>query len=334
MKIMLLVLITAFSLFLTACGSDKRVVIDKHAQIPSWYLNPPKSEGSVMYALGEGKSKREAIDNALSLMASTLSVSISSTFDAKTIVKEGRVNSSEATYVNQTLSEVKKIRIVNYEILNAAKLGFKRMAVLVRADKRKVFLGLKDDLDQRFLILQNEQNSLQQEDALKKLFFYEKSLQKLADVPDILAVMKVLNQNFDQKLYLQKLHEYKNSYNTLHSKITFSLIAVPNAVMLKKPIAKGLSVEGFTLADKKDSFHYKIFINANIAKANSYGFSIARAEITLITKDNHDNVVATNLLHITGQSSQGYAIALQDLSKKFDTLVKDKGVKKVLSLNI
>lgn len=333
MKRIFLVLITAFTLMIEGCANSKRVVIAQK-QLPSWYINPPKSNAQTLYALGEGKNKREAVDNALSLLASTLSVSISSVFDAKSVVKEGSQNSNEATYVNQTKSEVQKVRITNYEILNAAQLGFRHEAVLIEADKRKVFLGLQDALEQKFLMLENEEKAVQKENALKKLSFYQKAFESLVDVPNTLIVMKVLNENFNAATYLKKMNFYRKKYNSLHSKITFSIKAASNAVMFKKLLAKGLNRAGFKIQDRQDSFHFVITLKASIRKTESYGFSIARGVITLTTNDANNNIVATNVLHVDGQSSQGYAIALQDLAKKLDKIIQRNGIAKVLLINI
>jgi len=333
MKIIVLVFITAFSFYLTGCGSSKRVVVVEK-KLPAWYLNPPRSNSHTLYALGEGQNKREAIDNALTLLASTLSVSVSSTFEAKSVVKEGREESSEATYVNQTKSEVKKIRLTNYKILNTAQLGFKHIAVLIEADKRELFLGLQNALQQKFMFLDNEEKRMQNANALQQLSFYKKALQQLEDVPNTLAVMKVLQADFDPAGYLQKINTYKEKYNSLHSRITFSIYADPNAVILKKPLAKGLSSAGFRLQKQYDRYHFSIRVQAAIEKAEAYGFSIARAEITLRTQDYKNNIIATNVIHIDGQSSQGYAIALQNLSKKLDKIIQKQGVLKVLLINI
>ncbi len=60
----------------SGCSSTKPQVVVKERTLPSWYTNPPLSNTIELYALGEGKNKKEAIAQALSFMASTLSVSI------------------------------------------------------------------------------------------------------------------------------------------------------------------------------------------------------------------------------------------------------------------
>lgn len=105
-------------LFLSGCGADKRVVIAKKKEIPSWYEHPPKSSSSELYAVGSGRDKQTAITDALTQMVSTLSVSVSSKFSAKTVVREGSVNSSSGVYIDESTSEVKNIRISNMNFLS------------------------------------------------------------------------------------------------------------------------------------------------------------------------------------------------------------------------
>ena len=84
----------------------------------------------------------------------------------------------------------------------------------------------------------------------------------------------------------------------------------------------------------KSKMHYDIYVNAKIQKANAYGFTLARSEITFITKNYNAKVIASNVLHLTGQSSQGYAIAKQNLVKRLNDLIQKEGISKVLNIGI
>ncbi len=326
-------IIMMLGLGFSACGSAKRVEVAQK-KVPSWYAHPPHSTESELYGVGEGKSKREAIDNALSLIASTLSVSISSSYSAKTVVKEGRVNSSDATYVNQTQSDVKKIRITNYRLLNAAELGFKRFAVLVTVNKEELFRGLKNELEQQFLDISQNEKSIKNENPLAQLAFYKKSLQSLNNLQNTLSVMKVLHEKTDINFYLQKRHRLEQKYHALLSKITFYIKADKEAKRFVSAVETGITKQKFSLKKSRDMYHFTVFMQAKIKKAQSYGFSIARSEINFVTKDYRGRVVGRNLLHIDGQSSQGYAIALQDLVKKLNLQIEQEGIFKILNLNI
>ena len=97
---------------LGGCGATKEPKIVIKQELPGWYQNPPLSNSATLYAIGEGKNKEEAIANALNYMASTLSISISSSYNAKTTVREGSVSSHEGVYKSDISSDVKKIRIL------------------------------------------------------------------------------------------------------------------------------------------------------------------------------------------------------------------------------
>ena len=319
---------------LSGCGSQKRVVAAKPQMAPSWYTNPPQSNSSVLYALGEGKDQKEAVAEALSAMVSTLSVSISSSYNAKTTIREGTINSSDATYKSDIQTDVAKIRISNYEIVNSKSFGFRRYAVLVKSDKKRLFKSMKQDLDQRFFKIDQEIKSLQSANALKQLAYYKNQKESLLDVADILRVMSSLDGSFHPDGYLKKVQKIERAYEQIIQNLSFSIKASGDAKEFTSPIAKGLSEKSLKLKDAKDKMHFTIFIKANIEKATAYGFTLARSEIRIVTKDYKGVTIGSNVLNIVGQSSQGYGIAKQSAVVKLNALVKKEGIYKVLGLSI
>jgi len=331
MKNIVYVLMAAM-LLLSACGTSKRVVV-KQKELPSWYTQPPLSTEQVLYAIGEGKEKQEAITNALSLLLSTLNVSISSKYSAKTVVKEGtHQNSSDATYTNETESEVKKISITNYELLKSEKLGFKHFAVLVKVDKEKLFNGLKRELEQKFQLIESEEKNLQSKNALAQLQFYKKSLTSLQTLPNTLAVMSTVKPSFNTASFLNRYKNLQRKHDKLLQSISFWVES--NFKALASPIAKGISAKKLIIKQRNDSKHFRVYLYADIKRATAYGFTLARANISIKTKDAKGNVIAENSLNLVGQSSQGYSIAKQDLVKKLNRLIKKEGIAKVLNLDI
>ena len=318
-------------LLLTACGTAKERVVVKEKQLPAWYLKPPASDMHALYGVGEGRDKKEALSNALSSILATLSVSISSQYSAKSVIKEGHINSQDATYVNETQSEVKKIRISNYQIVQSAVLGFKKYAVLVKVDRVKFFKSLRQELDQDFTELEIWEQK-KKGTVLQKLAFYNRVANKMADLKNRLTVMSVLNDSFDPKPYLQKYETLLSRRDQLLKNITFWVVADYRA--LAAPIEKGLSEKKFRIKRVNNHSHFTVFIKSSMQQAKSYGFYIVRSEIRLETKDAYGTQIAANILHITGNSSQSFSIAKQDVVKKLNQLVVQKGVAKILNLNI
>ncbi len=328
------ILLVLTLMLVVGCGAQKRVVVAKEDKLPSWYIHPPKSTATDLYALGEGKSQKEAVAEALTAMVATLSVSVSSSFHANTVVKEGRVNSVDATYNNDVQSDVQKIRISNYSIAHSKALGFKRYAVLVKSNKKKLLIAMKKELDQKFFTISQEENSLSRVDALKQLAYYKRKKESFKSIQNKLLVMNSLDENFDASEYIRKTQIISSKYQSLAQNIRFSLTANNAGNYLIASFSKGLSQKHFSIKKGRGKFHFTIFINAKIEKANAYGFTLARTEIKIVTKDYRGTIIGSNVLNITGQSSQGFAIAKQSVIIKLNAMIQKEGIDKILGVSI
>lgn len=333
MKYIFLILSSIVFIF-SACGTSKPQVIVAPKTLPSWYTNPPHSNDAELYALGEGKDKKEAIAEALSFMASTLSVSISSDYNARTEVREGSVNSAEGVYKSDITSKVASIRISSYEVLYAESLGFKRYAVLIKSNKAKLFTSMLQELNQKFTSIENQKKSLKNANALDKLHFYKEQKAYLKSIPNTLIVMNVLNPQFEGDESIRKTQVIAAEYQDILQRISFEIGSNTAASNLKVVIGKGISEKRFKIKKAKGPMHFTIYIKSDIEKARSYGFWLARSEITIKTKDYKGSIVSSNRIEIVGQSSQNFAIAKQNVAFRLNTLIEKEGIGNVLGLDI
>jgi len=318
----------------SGCGSTKPRVVVKEKTLPSWYTNPPLSSTTELYALGEGKDKQEAIAEALSFMVSTLSVSISSRYNAQTEVREGRMTSSDAVYKSNITSEVQKIRISSYKVLNAESFGFKRYAVLIKSNKQKLFKSMQHGLDQKFKLIESAQKSLEGANALDKLFFYKTQKKSLQNLPNTLIVMNVLQPAFEGDEYIRETQKIGLAYQDIVQNISFSINSNKQGSNLKAPLAKGISEKRLKIKQAQGPQHFNIYVSNSIEKAQAYGFLLARSEITIKTKDYKGVIVGSNTLQIIGQSSQNFAIAKQNVAFRLNVLIEEEGIGKVLGLDL
>ena len=333
MKYIFLIVVTVIFI-LGGCASAKPQVVVKEKTLPSWYTNPPLSNEQELYALGEGKDKKEAIAEALSLMASTLSVSISSNYNAKTEVREGSISRAAGVYKSDITSKVQEIRISSYDVLYAASLGFKRYTVLITSKKTKLFKSMVRELDQKFALIQSERKSLAGANALDKLFFYRKQKKSLQNLPNTLIVMNSLNPAFEGDEYIRKTQEIGFAYQEIVQNISFSIDSNALASNLKAPLAKGISERRLKIKQANGPEHFSVYVTNNIEKAQAYGFWLARSEVVIKTKDYKGIIVGSNTLQIIGQSSQSFAIAKQNVAFRLGTLIQKEGIAKVLGLDL
>jgi len=332
MKLSGIILFILVGVFFTGCGSTKQIEVERKP-LPAWYVAPPHSDNKTLYAIGEGKSKEEALVNALNNLLATLSVSVSSEYNSKSVVKEGTHKSAtvDATYENEVHAKVKEVRITNYEVLQAKKLGFKRYATLVKVDKMVLFHSLKNDVDQKFTMFESMEKNTKFH-PLKQLNVYNDFYQDIGLIENSLSVMSALNPNFNQKPYIEKIAAFKKRRLDLLGSISFAIHPKRNAKNLVPPIKKGLTQKHFHIKHTRDQYHFDVYISLKTAYAHSYGFYLARGVITLVTKDYLGVTIGSNTYNITGQSSQSKEIAQQDIAKKFKELIEKEGIIKILGL--
>ena len=326
--------IIAFALALNGCGGAKEMVVAEKKELPSWYVSPPSSTSSDFYSLGEGRSKEEAIADALSMMASTFSVSVSSDFRAQTTVKNGSVNSAQSTYSNDVRSSVGKIRISNYDLLHSQRLGFKRYAALVKSNKIKLYSSLKKELEQKFYLIEKKKQTLSNLNAIQRANAYDSFSNELKDVPNVLIVMHSLNGDFDGTEDLQKAQEVDAERQNVVEKITFSVTSDASARNLKSSISKGLSAKKLKIKNARGKNHFVVHLKSTIQNSTSYGFYLARSAIDSTVKDYKGVVIGSNKLSLIGQSTSSFKDARENVAYKLTQMIKKEGISKVIGLEI
>jgi len=334
-KLSVLTLLLFVGALFVGCGSQKRAVVVQPKELPSWYTSAPHSTDTELYALGEGVNKEEAIANALSMMASTLSVSVSSDFRAQTVVKEGHISSVDRTYESDIQSRVKEMRISHYELLNAESLGFKRYAVLVRSNKKKLYESMLQEMRQEFAILEHREKNMANASGLQRLSFYKESLRSLESLPHRIIVMSALKSGFDGAEYLGRMQHFEHEKSRILEALSFFVTTTKNAKNLQSVVERGLTEQKIRIASSGiAAMHFTTQIVANIQRADAYGFTLARSEIEFVTKDNQGRVIGSNRVNIIGQSSQGFEVAKQDLALRLDELLQKEGIGYLLGLDI
>lgn len=321
-------------LFLLGCSTKDELNLSSKKTLPQWYVNPMQSSQTTLYSVGEGESKEVALKNALNMMASTLSVSIESSYNSKKVVQEGRVNSNQLDVENRVSSSVHKIRISSYELLEYEEVGFRNHILLIKAEKGKLFKSLESELEEKFSVIDAELKSLLAFNALEQISRYKKIKAKLEDLPERLVVMSVLNSSFDANVYTNKAQKINTAYDELLSSITFEIQTDNDSKNLEAPLRVALNAKKLSTAHKNKDRHFKIFIKSDIQRATSLGFTLARSAIEISVEDYRGAIVAGSKLNLIGQSTQGYEIAKQSLSMKFSDMIKKEGIEKIIGLDL
>lgn len=328
-----LLTILALALLFNGCSGHKKLQVTAPKPLPAWYTDPPQSNSQYLYEVAEGADKKEAIAHALDAMVSTLSITIESEYKSHTSTRSGAFESYQKDVDNRVRTSVQAIRVSNYSVVESTEQGFRRHLVLIKSDKAQLFSSYKQELDGKIALLQGQESTVKTRNVVEQLNFYKQADSGFGSIEHTLNVMNVLNANFDSAPYLSAASHYKNSYDDLRAKITFGFNANADASHLIAPIKAGLSANKLLLQDRNDAYHLRIFIHADIDTVRSMGFDLARTALSFSTQDHSGTTVGSNKLNITGQSTQGYAVAKENVAVKLKRLIEKEGIESVLGLS-
>ena len=321
-------------LFVSGCGSDKKLQVAAPKPLPSWYTNPPISDNQYLYEIAEGVDKKEAIANALDAMAATLSVEIASEYKSQTTIKDGAVSSYQHDVDNTVQTKVNVIRISNYKVMESKEQGFRRHLVLIQSDKKALFEDLKKELDEKIILLTDLEQQIARANIIEWLHFYREAAESFNTLESTLNVMNVLQRGFDSKPYLKAKGHFTSYYNDALSKVTVSIETNGAADGLAAPIQAALSNKKIVIQKRHDNYHLTIYIDATINYVHEMGFDLARSAIVFTTKDSSGSTLRSNKVNIIGQSTQGNAIAKENVAIKLKRMIAKEGIEKVLGLEL
>ena len=315
-----------------ACSKEPKVTIDFHEKkVPQWFLEPPISTSSSLYATADGSDKKTAIVNALNNIASTLSVSIQSEFQnsLESITINGVENLNQKSYSN-VLASVKNIRISNYKVLKYEKLSYNRTVVLIVANKKDIFDSIKDEIDKRIKLTKSQERNYKNANPLNRLKFYKDAINNNDTLIYKSIILKILNHNFNDTYIVNFVSHFKTSYQKLKNSITFTLRSDKNSRNLVPVLKDCITNSGFRVISRSGKNHFDLTIRSKIIYNYAYGFNIARATITI--KLRHKNqVVSTKQLFINGQATQGNKVAKENIAYKLKDLLNKKSLKAIIN---
>ena len=144
--------------------------------------------------------------------------------------------------------------------------------------------------------------------------------------------MHVLNTDFDATPFIKQAQHYANSYADLRAKVTFSFQSNTDAKNLLPVLSSGLSKEKILIKESDDIYHLNVIVDAYVEEVKSMGFQLARTAISIEVIDHTKTVLGSNKLNITGQSTQGYNVARENVAIKLKRLVEAEGIARVLGV--
>lgn len=330
------------AIFLIGCGGAQP---KPGNSLPEWVVNSQPSSVIYYRAVGEGISKEEAKKSALQQISSEISVTISS----QTTSKSTAIKSSTQDTFNREIQDViksstQKIKFTGVKVLKNAFIDGKYYAD-VEVNREVLFQAQKDAM----LIKYNELQKLWKKidsSNIFAIFTQNSKLNKMiTSVMAQLPILKSINPNFDLRVYSNVI---QNIRSKAMAKKADAIVYVKtnNAFNEKIVLEKAITDFGIKVVKKLSNVKNKnnlmiITIDKNSRVAiNRYktmkmrGVKFAAITLTITTYDGRGKTeLAKNIIYLKNASRDSYKDAVKK-TKKFERLIKQKGILNILLENL
>jgi hypothetical protein len=251
-------------------------------ELPKWYKSQYQDNSKYMYATGEGKSKQAAINDALSFIASKISITINSTFLSQKGYYKSDNNKKSYENIKQIINaKIKDFHFYNYELINFAKVN-KKYYVALKIDreknaklilqhaKEKLYEIKKDSLNNDYLvILKIYPKLIKKIDSVISNLYISKSLYPLPETQKTIKEAINLKNRLKQKLESIAFNIQNDYENIIHN----SLSALNQKISKNGQIL--ISSQTSTTKNKAANLYiYKINLEVTLKDKSTYNFNI------------------------------------------------------------
>lgn len=291
---------------------------------PSWYLNPPLSDVTHLYGVGEGKTRDEALIASLNQIASQVHVTLSTRVESQVDLRHG-VETERGLIKSE--AEVAPLELHGYELLKQSALTPLRYLVLTRVSRDKVAQDLQEDLSRE--LEQHMKRRRSAEHTYRQLSACAEASRKLPTWRSRVAGLRSLGKPYtalDSELKdIMKACE-KGGWPWKIS--TGSLKSTASHALAQDVLVSFLSASGFEVKanDLKRDRGLTCQVAVSEELSSPMGFKVARWNVKL---ELYDEVKAgpTHLFQVVGQSGSSVEHARQVAQQRFKEALEEKGSK-------
>lgn len=335
MRILTNLLLALLTISFIGCSKTTPKIVHVEKQLPKWYLNPPLKSEKYLYGVGDGINREEAIKSALDDLVSKLGISISSNYKSSTKTKKGYRESFAQTSSSDISSEVSKIRISNYEVIESQKQKYNHFVTLVRSDKKLFKKDLLKSLNQIYSKIEDEQKTINDSHVLSRYSFYKYSQTKLAQTLSTLLVLNSLDENFDDRPYLKTIQIIDADSSLLLKNISISFSSSKESNAFINVIKSALSETKIAISNKKQTNknNLEISLSHKTYESISHGIYIIKVSVLLDVRDFKNNILHTEQIDVVGYSPQSKEISMNDAVKNFEIEVDKREIMRIIGVN-
>lgn len=312
------------SLVFLGCGGNPEPLA-----YPSWYLNPPQNSSSYLYGAGEGKDIQTAKASALSSVAASLSITVSS--ELKRTLSSQTYNGNESTSrsaISSLKTEVKAMEFSDYQVTQNQQLEDKFL-VLVKVSRARLYQDQKEKLQQFSQELKDERQRITQSTPLNQVMLYEDTLQKTAKLKSLAFITKTVNNTFNPQPYLQQINQLQTDKINALNHLRVKIHSDGKSNIFIDAIKEGLNSAGIKSVTSKANTN--IYLKSSFVNDEVYGYKISKATLSLSSKA-ENKTIASNTLILSGKSRYDYTKAKYNSAQILRKKIKSEGLFTILGI--
>ena len=324
-----------FLIFFSGCGTlASEVKSNKDIQ---WIDNPPADNAKYFYAVGYGKTQKDAKSDALSIISAKISVDVSSSFsNSVTAIRQGDNESVLRETKNDVISKSKNIEYTDVKVIKSKKndLGWVLLVEVDRDILTKTYERKLDKVDNK---LKQEWQFFLDADIFEKLKLSVNINRYLKETDSYFPLLHALNQNYDDSAYISRYLNYTKEMRKAQNKLIYKIVWDENSKNLASLIKTKLSAQNAIFSNSKYNILITITTKAKKRKYESTNDNFANLTFALrlttikVTTKNGDEV--SSIVYKTKEgSNMGFKDAIQKIAK-YEKEIKEIGIIKFIAGN-
>ena len=324
----LLIILVFFSACQSSSSSSPSPIQKK--ELPSWvHALPPSDNEKYIYGIAIATDRKSAISAALSDMISKLGVNIESSF-----VSHDEVDGAyEKTTLDSIIkSKVSSIKINNYKVIKAVKINFRKFAVMVQTDKKKMTRGLLEDLKFQKNLITQKLDSIKNSNSIVKHNVKHELSKKAQDLLASVLMLHELDKNFDKDKNILFISQRKKDFLKELQKLKFYVSGAKNSEYFVKTIKNFLSSKNFNITTRKKGA-VEIYVKVDTSKSKIASTKIAIIKLLISVKQKDEEIAGQTLT-----LKEIYNTSLKNVYAKaaihLDEDMKSLGMKKTLGIDL
>lgn len=302
-----------------------------------WIDNPPADNAKYFYAVGYGKTQKDAKSDALSIISAKISVDVSSSFsNSVTAIRQGDNESVLRETKNDVISKSKNIEYTDVKVIKSKKndLGWVLLVEVDRDILTKTYERKLDKVDNK---LKQEWQFFLDADIFEKLKLSVNINRYLKETDSYFPLLHALNQNYDDSAYTSRYLNYTKEMRKAQNKLVYKIVWDENSKNLASLIKTKLSAQNAIFSNSKYNVLISITTKVKKRKYESTNDNFANLTFALrlttikVTTKNGDEVSSTVYKTKDG-SSEGFKDAIQKTAK-YEKKINEIGIIKFITGN-